>query len=73
MLASEKQEILAHLQEGQKALALALDGVDEEEAAWKPATREWSILACVEHLVAAFIFKITVVKRPYPSVGRRAR
>ncbi len=35
------------------ALAEALAGVDERMAARKPAPEAWSILECVEHLVAA--------------------
>jgi hypothetical protein len=59
MLASEKQEIFSHLDEGQEALALALEGVDREEAAWKPTGREWSILECLEHLVLAEEFMLS--------------
>jgi hypothetical protein len=76
MLDSEKQEILAHLDEGQQALTLALDGVDEKEAAWKPVAREWSILECVEHLVLAeeFLFSRLEAARPAAGVvSNRAR
>jgi hypothetical protein len=69
MLASEKQEILTRLEEGQKALALALDGVDAEEAAWKPVTREWSILECVEHLVVAEEFLFSRLEAARPASG----
>jgi uncharacterized damage-inducible protein DinB len=53
MLESEKAEILRELQKGRDAVAAALAGVDEGEAARKPAPERWSILECVEHLVAA--------------------
>jgi len=70
MLEPERREILAHLEEGWKALALALDGVDEAEAAWKPGTRQWSILECVEHLVLSedFLFSRLEVARPAAGV-----
>jgi len=50
MLAPEKQEILAQLDEGRKALSEALADVDEHMAVWKQEATSWSILECVEHL-----------------------
>jgi hypothetical protein len=76
MLASEKQEILSRLDEGQKALVLALEGVDREEAAWKPTTREWSILECVEHLVLSEEFllsRLEVARSATEAASSRAR
>ena len=72
MLDSEKQEILALLDEGQKALALALDDIDEEHAAWKPGNREWSILECVEHLVLAEEYLFSRLEAARPVAGTAA-
>lgn len=49
----ERQEILATLGNGRKALLDALKGVPEDLAARIPAAGKWSILECVEHLAIA--------------------
>jgi hypothetical protein len=48
---SERQQILASLEQGSTALLKALDGVTEGMAERSPAPGRWSILGCVEHLV----------------------
>jgi hypothetical protein len=53
MRESEKAEILRELQKGRDAVAAALAGVGEAEAARKPDPARWSILECVEHLALA--------------------
>ncbi len=76
MLAFERQEILSHLDEGQKALVLALEGVVREEAARKPSKREWSILECVEHLVLSEEFllsRLEVARAATEAASSRAR
>jgi hypothetical protein len=50
MTAEEKREVLGQLQAGRTALGAALEGVDEEMAARKPADGGWSIAECVEHV-----------------------
>ena len=51
ILSEEKQELAAALDRGREALARALEGVDEDLAARKPASGGWSILEIVNHLV----------------------
>ncbi len=78
MLESEKAEILRALQKGRDAVAAALAGVDEAEAARKPEPARWSILECVEHLALAERFlqsrlaKATLSDRPTGSPERDA-
>jgi len=47
---TERQQILAMLEEGRVALSAALAGVTEETARLIPAPDRWSILGCVEHI-----------------------
>ncbi len=51
MLAIEKHEILARLEEGHLVLTEAVRGVDQHKVAWKSSEQSWSIQECVEHLV----------------------
>ena len=53
MLALEKREILARLDEGRNALFEALSGIDEQMSVWKQMPATWSILECVEHVALA--------------------
>jgi uncharacterized damage-inducible protein DinB len=51
MLDSERNSPLAALNKGREALTQAVEGVDEDLAARKPAVGGWSILECVNHIV----------------------
>ena len=59
MLEPEKQEVLTQLDEGRKALSEALAGIDEQMAVWKQMPTTWSILECVEHVVASEEFLLS--------------
>ncbi len=50
MIETEKREILCMLHESSEALRAAVAGIDEADAARRPATDRWSVLECVEHL-----------------------
>jgi hypothetical protein len=56
---AEKLEVLRKLQTGRDALGEALAGVDEATAARKPSQAAWSILNCVEHMVASERYLLT--------------
>jgi predicted O-methyltransferase YrrM len=47
---AEKQQLLARLDDGLNALAIAVDGVGQDEAQSKLKPDDWSILECLEHL-----------------------
>jgi DinB superfamily len=49
----EGHEILHLLDVGRDALAVALEGVDEDLAKRRPEPERWSVLECVEHLAVA--------------------
>jgi DinB superfamily len=51
MLDSERNSLLTALNKGREALTQAVEGVDEDLAARKPAVGGWSILECVNHIV----------------------
>lgn len=53
MTPEEKREVLSQLQAGRTALGEALEGVDEEMAARKPAGGGWTIAECVEHVAVS--------------------
>jgi DinB superfamily len=55
----EKLEVLRKLRTGRDALSEALAGVDDATAARKPSNGSWSILDCVEHVVATERYLLT--------------
>lgn len=44
-------EIEASVEEGHAAVLLALDGLSDDQATWKPAPDEWSVLELLAHVV----------------------
>lgn len=56
---AEKVEMLRQLQAGRDALGAALAGVDDAIAVHKPSRESWSILDCVEHMVASERYLLT--------------
>jgi uncharacterized damage-inducible protein DinB len=56
---AEKIEMLRQLRTGRSALGDALAGVDEATAVRKPSRESWSILDCVEHMVASERYLLT--------------
>lgn len=76
MAEPEKQAILQELVTGRVALHDSLKGVDEALAVRKPSSGRWSILECVEHLVAAeqyLLSRVTKASRSDSSTENRVR
>jgi len=53
MVDSDRQEILSRLQAGSDALKNGLSGLDESAAMRKPTPENWSVVECVEHMIAS--------------------
>ena len=53
MIDSDRQEILSRLQTGSDALKDALMGLDASAARHKPTPESWSVVECLEHMVAS--------------------
>jgi hypothetical protein len=77
---TDRRLLLQSLRDSQEVFLRALDGVTEQEAAWKPAPDRWSILECAEHVAAAEsgmfrgVRQGTPVKEPgFADAGREAR
>lgn len=71
----EKQSLFCSLLQGREALGRALDGVDEELAARKPAAG-WSILECVEHVYTSeryLLSRLRVAQHTPEPVAERER
>src|ERR1700722_8582247 len=56
---AERISLLAALNKGRGALTHAVEGVDEDLAARKPAIGAWSILECVNHLVESELYLLS--------------
>jgi uncharacterized damage-inducible protein DinB len=66
MVDSDKQEILTRLQSGNKALMDAVKGLDESAASHKPTPETWSVVDCVEHMVASETELLSRLKQATP-------
>jgi hypothetical protein len=53
MVDSDRQEILCRLQSGVDALKDALKGMDESLTRRRPTAESWSVVECVEHMIAS--------------------
>jgi hypothetical protein len=69
MDANERQEILALLEEGRKALPAAVDGVTGEMASRIPGPGKWSILGCVEHVAVSEDYMFSQIGKATAAVG----
>lgn len=67
MTAHEKEQILADLETGRKAILAVLDGVSEDVAAQAPAPGRWSMLECVEHLAVSEDYLLSQIAASRPS------
>jgi len=67
MDANERQEILALLEQGRKALPVAVEGVSGEMASRIPGTGRWSILGCVEHVAVSEDYLFAQIGKAAPS------
>jgi len=66
MVDPDKQEILSRLQSGNNALTDALKGLDESAASHKPTPETWSVVDCVEHMVASEAELLSRLKQATP-------
>ncbi|MGA2654216.1 MAG: DinB family protein [Terracidiphilus sp.] len=66
MVDSDRQEILSRLQSGSDALNDALRGLDEHGARHKPAPESWSVVECVEHMVASETLLLSRLREATP-------
>ena len=76
MEAHEKEEILAGLENGRKALLDVLSGLTEEVAARSPAPGKWSVLECVEHVAISedYLFsQITASRYSHTATANKDR
>jgi hypothetical protein len=76
MLDAEKRDLLLALDRGRGALGQALEGVDEDLAARKPASGGWSILDIVNHLVESesyLLGRLRVAQQTEQLVAPRER
>jgi hypothetical protein len=69
MEAQDKENILADLQSGRKALLAALTGMTEDAAARIPSAGKWSVLECVEHVAASEDYLFSQIIQSQPSDG----
>ncbi len=67
MDASERQQILALLEQGRTTLLAALDGVTDAQAIRIPAPGKWSILGCVEHIAFSEDYFFSQIAKAAPS------
>jgi hypothetical protein len=67
MDATEKQQMLALLEQGRESLLGALDGVNGEFAVRLPGPGKWSILGCVEHLAISEDYLFAQIDAAIPS------
>jgi len=63
MTEQEREKALALLDRTRLTLRAAVDGVNDEEAKWKPAPDRWSILEYVEHLAISDDGLVNLVQR----------
>ncbi|HEY1159160.1 MAG TPA: DinB family protein [Terracidiphilus sp.] len=69
MEANEKQEILALLEEGRRALPAAVDGVTDEMANRIPGAGRWSILGCAEHIAVSEDYMFSQIGKAAAAMG----
>jgi hypothetical protein len=76
---AERLESLRRLQAGREALGQALEGVDDDFARRKPPSGGWSILDCLEHMVASERYMLTrlqaatLADQPFEKTRREAK
>ena len=75
---AEKEALRTALDRGHAALRRALEGVEDDLAARKPAAGGWSILECVEHVVVSeqyLLSRLRIAQRSEPAadVEREAK
>lgn len=76
---AEKAKVLGELKAGQNALEAAVEGVDDQLALRKASAETWSILGCVEHVVATERYLLgrlnaaTLADQPFEKWRREAK
>ena len=76
MLDAEKRDLLLAFDRGRGALGRALEGVDEDLVARKPANGGWSILEIVNHLVESesyLLGRLRISQRTDQPIADRER
>jgi hypothetical protein len=72
----EKEQMLADLESGRKALLDVLSGVSDEAGASVPGPGKWSMLECVEHLAVSeeyLLGQIAAARRAEAAVSNPER
>ena len=64
---SDKQDLLAILDEGRAAFLDALSSVDDEMSRRKPGPDRWSVLECVEHVAVAEEYMLSQLQKATPA------
>ncbi len=76
---NQRQQMLTLLAEGTRAIHAAASGIDDADAARRPANGNWSILDCLEHVAVteralfAGIRNATKADAPQPNPEREAK
>lgn len=66
MADTDREEILRRLRAGSEALKDALNGMDEPLASQRPTPESWSVLDCVEHMIASETLLLSRLKEATP-------
>jgi uncharacterized damage-inducible protein DinB len=66
MVDSDRKEILNRLQSGSNALTDALKGLDPSVARQRPGPESWSVVECVEHMIASEAALLSRLKEATP-------
>ncbi|MGA2218631.1 MAG: DinB family protein [Terracidiphilus sp.] len=66
MVDADRQEILRRLRAGSDALRDALNGMDESLAGLRPTPESWSVLECVEHMIASETLLLSRLREATP-------
>jgi hypothetical protein len=67
MESAERENLRAQLEAGRAALAGAISGLSEQDAARRPAEGKWSVLDCVEHLAIVEEYLLSQVESASPG------
>lgn len=69
MTEEERRHLLGELERGARELRQALEGLEEELAARKPAPDRWSVLDCVEHVAVVEQHLLGRLEAAAPAAG----
>ena len=66
MADTDREEILRRLRAGNDALRDSLNGLDESLAGRRPTPESWSVLECVEHMIASEVLLLSRLREATP-------